>query len=95
MFGDDDDDDDAIKYFSRSKTKCSYLINFGLAPYFKDKFLLAIRALPFYSILFDESMNSVLQQVLQIRFWDSENSLVKRRYFDSQFMYRANQDNLY
>ena len=32
---------------------------------------------------------------IHIRFWDSENSLVKTRYFDSQFMYCANQDNLY
>ena len=32
---------------------------------------------------------------IHIRFWDSENSLVKTSYFDSQFMYSANQDNLY
>ena len=43
-------------------------------------------------------MNSVLQQEqmdIHIRFWGCENFLVKTRYFNSQFMYRANQDNLY
>ena len=88
-------DNDAIKHFSLS---CSYLINFGLAPYFKDKLLLATKASSFYSVLFDESMNSVLQEEqmdIHIRFWDSENSLVETRYFYSQFMYCANQDNSY
>ena len=32
---------------------------------------------------------------IHIRFWDSENSLVKTRYSNFQFKYRANQDNLY
>ena len=94
MFG----DCDAIKHFSPSKTKCSYLINFGLAPYFKDKLLLATKASSFYSVLFDESMNSVLQEEqmdIHIRFWDSENSLVETRYFYSQFMHCANQGNSY
>ena len=77
-----------------SKTKYSYLINFGLAPYFKHhKLLLAVKALPFYNVLFVESMNSVLleeQMDIYVRICDSENSLVKTRYFDSQFMYRVN-----
>ena len=88
-------DNDAIKHFSLSY---SYLINFGLAPYYKDKLLLAIKTSPFYSVLFDESMNSVLQEEqmnIHIRFWDSEISFVKTRYSNFQFKYRANQDNLY
>ena len=32
---------------------------------------------------------------IHVRYWDSENSLFKTRSFDSQFMYRANQENLY
>ena len=73
-------------------------MNFGLPPYFKDKLSLAIKALPVYIVLFDESMNSVLQEEqmnIHITFWDSENSLVQTRYFDSEFMYCVNQDNLY
>ena len=92
MFG----DNDAIKHSSLNKTQCSYQINFGLASYFKDKLLLAIKASPFYSVL-SRAMNSVLQEEqmdIHIRFLDCENSLVETRYFDSKFMYRANQDNL-
>ena len=73
-------------------------MNFGLAPYFKDKLSLAIKALRVYIVLFDESISSVLQEEqmnIHIRFWDSENSLVQTRYFDSEFMYCVNQDNLY
>ena len=43
-------------------------------------------------------MNSILQEEeidIHIRCWDSENYLVKTRFFDSQFMYHANQDNLH
>ena len=91
-------DYDAIKHLNSKQTKCSHLMNFGLPPYFKDKLSLAIKALPVYIVLFDESMNSVLQEEqmnIHITFWDSENSLVQTRYFDSEFMYCVNQDNLY
>ena len=43
-------------------------------------------------------MNSILQEEqvdIHVIFWDSKHSLVMTRYFDSQFMYCANQDNLY
>ena len=32
-------DSEIIKSFQLSKTKCGYIINFGLAPYFKDLLL--------------------------------------------------------
>ena len=69
-----------------------------MLPILKCKLLLAIKVSPFYNVVFDESMNSVLQKEkmdIHIRFWDSENSFFKTRYFGSQFMYRANQDDLY
>ena len=58
MFG----GNDTTKHFPLSKSKCSYLISFGLGPYFKDKLLLAIEVSTFYSVLFYESMNLVLQE---------------------------------
>ena len=82
MFG----DNDAIKHFSLSMKKCSYL---ALAPYFKDKLLLAIKVSPVYSVLFDYTMNLVLreeQMKIYIGFWDSENSLS---------LNSLSQDNLY
>ena len=45
-----------------SKTKCAYTVHFGIAPYFKNDLLQAANDSPFHSILFDESLNSNLQQ---------------------------------
>ena len=82
MFG----DNDAIKHFSLSMKKCSYLV---LAPYFKDKLLLAIKVSLVYSVLFDYTVNLALreeQMKIYIGFWDSENSLS---------LNSSSQDNLY
>ena len=49
MFGENDD----IKHLPLSKTKCSYVINFVLAPNFKDKLLLSTKASLFLIVLFD------------------------------------------
>ena len=54
-------DSDIVKKFTLGKTKCSYIINYGIAPYFKEILLKAINHSPYYSLSFDESMNSVLQ----------------------------------
>ena len=41
------------------KTKCSYFINFGLAPYIKEQLEKYISSSPLYVVSLDESMNSV------------------------------------
>ena len=43
------------------KTKCSYFINYGLAPYIKEQLEKYISSSPLYVVSYDESMNSVLQ----------------------------------
>ena len=43
------------------KTKCSYFINYGLAPYIKKQLEKHISSSPLYVVSFNESMNSVLQ----------------------------------
>ena len=49
--------------YASEKTKCSYLIKFGLAPYFHQKVVNIIsNRTCFYSVSFDESFNKVLQQ---------------------------------
>ena len=40
----------------------SYLLNFGIAPYFKNLLLDEIKASPYYVLSFDESLNTVLQK---------------------------------
>ena len=58
MFG----EEEVLSKFSLSKTKCAYIINYGIAPYFKELLTQCIKELPFYSTLFDESLNSKMQE---------------------------------
>ena len=57
-----------------------------------------IKESPFCCNLFNDSLNSKMQEQqmdIQIRFWDNQNHCVKTRYYNSQFLYRLNADNLY
>ena len=83
-------DSQIAKQFQCGKTKCSYLINFGLAPYFKEKLMKKLQVPGTkYVISFDESLNKVLQKEqmdLIVRFWDKEKNKVSSRYLNSQFL---------
>ena len=83
--------DSAIaRKFSCGETKCSYLIQFGLAPYFKEDLSNKIQKPgTIFVVSFDESLNKVLQEEqmdLLLRFWDDELNRVVTRYFDSVFL---------
>ena len=43
--------------FKLSKTKCSYVIKFGLAPYFQNVLVSEIQKSLYYSVSFDEALN--------------------------------------
>lgn len=90
-------DSDIAKNFQMSKTKVGYYITFGIAPYFKNLLLRDIKDSPFYSVLFDESLNKIFQEEqmdIQIRFWNNSSNLACTRYLDSQYLHRPNADNL-
>lgn len=73
-------DSDIAKSFKLSKTKCGYVINYGLAPYFRDLLVKMISSSPFYVVSFDESMNKILQNEqmdIQFRFWDDKCKQVR------------------
>ena len=53
-------DNDIAKKFTCGSTKCSYVINFGIAPYFRNVLENALNLAPFYVACFDESHNDVL-----------------------------------
>ena len=55
-------DSEIAKSFQLSKTKCGYIINFGLAPYFKEHLLKSLRVSPYFVLSFDESFNQTLQE---------------------------------
>ena len=69
-------ENEIVKYFQLSKTKCGYIMNFVLAPHFKDLLLKEIKASDCFGVSFDESMNKALQEEqvnVQIRYFSTHN----------------------
>ena len=54
-------DSDIAETFSIGKTKCTYYVLHGIAPYFKSKFIESLQLLPFYSVSFDEYYNDAIK----------------------------------
>ena len=62
-----------------SPTKVAYSITFGVAPYFQSLLYQKIKLSSFFSICFDEALNSVIQKIqmdIWVRFWNFETSQV-------------------
>ena len=81
--------------FKLSKTKCRHYLTYGIAPYLKSNIAKSILKAPYFTIMFDESSNSVLQNEqmdIQIRYWLDEDCKVQTKYYDSKFLKRANSD---
>ena len=90
-------DSPTVSKFTFGKTKCMYLIKFGIAPWIRQKLNEQVSASPFFSASFDDSHNSVLemeQMDLQIRYWCPESNVAKTRYLGSQFQYSTTADAL-
>ena len=83
--------------FQLNKIKCSYYVNYGLAPFITDLVVKDVRSSPYLLVLFDESFNKVLEQNemdIQLRYWNDGDDLVKNWYYDSQFLSKLNAENL-
>lgn len=82
--------------FKCGETKSSYLINHGIAPYFKSLLLEKLRSESLeFVLLFDESLNSKTQSKqmdVHVRFWDGGE--VRTRYYHSEFMGHATAINM-
>ena len=76
--------------FNCGKTKCTYFITHGFAPYFHNNSLSILRESDVkYVLSFDESFNKVQQQEqvdMIIHFWDNQKNKVCSRYFESKFL---------
>ena len=86
-----------LESFKMKKTKASYVINHGLAPYFRDKLYTEINASDMLVLSFDESLNDVVQKcemVLVIRYWSFTQNMVKTRYLDSAFFGHGRESDL-
>ena len=80
-------DSDIAKQMAAARTKMSYMLNFGVAPYVKEVLLCKITASEIYAISFDETFNEVLQKTqmdIIVRFFD--NGSVKTQYLTSEFL---------
>ena len=55
-------DSDIAEQFLVGKTKCTYYVTHGIAPYFKSKFFESLQILPFYSVSFDESYKGAIKR---------------------------------
>ena len=81
-----------LKSFQMSRTKAMYVVNHGLAPYFKSLLKNDLLKTDFLVYSFDESLNDATQTTemdLHVRFWDSAENKVKVRYYDSTFLGHA------
>ena len=68
-------DSNIAKNFACGKAKCSYIVTYGLAPYFKSLLNDTLSSLDCFVSMFDESYNKISkrgQMDLHVCFWDIE-----------------------
>ena len=83
--------------FSLARTKCSYMITYGIAPYFASLLLEDIKLTDNFSISFDEALNSVIaiKQIDNvITLCNKLNSKVEVQYLTSIFLWHTRADDL-
>ena len=86
-------DSDIAQSFKMSKTKVSYMIVYGIAEYFRCSLLSQLKKSPFFTPLFDESLNDILNRYqinIHIRFFDVDSGTISTRCLDSRFVFRPN-----
>ena len=83
--------------FTCAKTKYSYMIVYGLAPYFQSCLLDDLRNSAYHVISYDECLSSVLyfgQMDFAIPFWSNSKKLVENCYLTSEFLQGAKAEQL-
>ena len=78
-------DSDIARSYSMTKTKLSYVINFGIATHFRTLLLEKLVKSKFYTVCFDESLNEAVQKChmdFSLRFWvKTANEAVVQDFF--------------
>lgn len=80
-------DSTIAQHMSCGPTKLSYIISFGIAPYFRELLLTDLKQAPCFVISFDESFNQELQQEqmdFYVRYFRRDR--VESRYLTSAFL---------
>ena len=58
--------------FTLGKTKCSYILKFGIVPYVKSLLVQSVKDSGDYILMFDESLNRITQEKqmdMWVRYW--------------------------
>lgn len=79
------------------RDKLSYMMMFGIAPYYKSELDETLRNANCIVVGFDESLNKTTkkqQMDLNVRFWDEEKKEVITRYMTSKFLGRSRASDL-
>ena len=73
----------------------AYNINYGIAPYLKEKLIYDVRNIPF-CFKFDETTNQQVQQQYDayLQYWSKSQSKITNAYCDSLFVGHSTSDNL-
>lgn len=90
-------DSEIAKSMKLQRTKMSYTLVYGIAPYFHDQLREECDEADHIVLGFDESLNKVVQKGqmdIVIRYWNSEKEEVATRYFNSAFMGHATASNV-
>ena len=85
-------DSERAKSFQMSRRKLQYVVNNGLAPYFKEKLEDAILGSDCSSVSFDESLNDVPRKSemdVIIRYWGNVDMEVKVRFWNASMLGHA------
>ena len=83
--------------FAMADRKASYVIQYGLAPYFENLLMEQVRNVGDFVLLFDESLNKIThtkQMDIHVRYWQQENNQVQTRYMKSVYMGHGTADDM-
>ena len=87
-------DSNIAENFKLSKTK-SDIMTYGIVPYLKSNITKSVLKASYFTIISDESVNSVLQNKqmdMQIRYWSDEDCKAQTKYYGSKFLKGADSD---
>lgn len=90
-------DSEIASRFGMQKDKNSYVVTYGLGPYFQNQLSSIVQKCPFFAISFDESLNKISQlgqMDIVVRFWNDEKNQADTRFLTSVFLGHATSDDL-
>ena len=87
----------AQSFLCRS-TKCGYVVNFWLAPFFKSLWAEALNDELHYACCLDESCNSVIkkgQMDIHVQYWGNTANAAFTQYWSSEFLDKASANDVH